>query len=97
MVAWAIDIAPIADRLAQTLSDGLRAKMPSLRILADEQNELQVGEKREESFAPQFGAFAARRQVAALGVVTRETEPHRHDRYRLRIVEDLFADAEPAA
>jgi hypothetical protein len=32
-----------------------------------------------------------------LGVVTREAEPHRHDRDPLWIVEGFFADPEPAS
>src|SRR5580704_899049 len=55
-------------RTRDLLADKFRAKMPFLRVLPNEQNELQIGESRKHSLAPQFGAFAARRQVAALDV-----------------------------
>src|ERR1700729_3049678 len=97
MVGRTIHIAPPRDRFAQAFADNLRAKMPLLSILSDEQNELQIGQKRKHLLAPELGAFSALRQVAAFAVETRETEPHRHDRNRLRIVEDLFPDPEPAA
>src|SRR3984885_13821504 len=71
--------------------------MPSLGVLADEENEFEVGHERKHLLAPQFSAFAARRQVAALGVKARETEAHGHDGDDLRIVENLLANAEPAA
>ena len=71
--------------------------MPFLRVLADEENEFQIGQSREHWLAPQFGAFAAWRQVAAFGVKARETEAHGHDGDDLRIVENALTDAEPAA
>ena len=86
-----------ADRFAQTVADHCGVKMPLLGILADEQNELQTWQKRHQSLAPQFGAFPARRQVAAVGVKAGETEAHSHDGDDLRIVEDLFVNPEPAA
>jgi hypothetical protein len=77
--------------------DKFRAKVPFLSVLPDEQNEFQIGKKRKHWLAPQFGAFATWRQVAAFGVKARETEAHSHDGDDLRIVENLFTDAEPAA
>src|ERR1700690_2365282 len=71
--------------------------MPSLGVLADEENEFEVGHERKHLLAPQFRAFAARRQVAALRVKARETEAHGHDGDDLRSVENLLANAEPAA
>ena len=68
MVGCSIHIAPPSDRFAEAFADKFRAKMPSLRVLADEQNELEIGHQRKHWLTPQFRAFATRRQVAALGV-----------------------------
>src|ERR1700722_12796253 len=97
MIRRAIDVAPTSDRFAQTLADKFRAKMPFLRVLPNEQNELQIGESRKHSLAPQFGAFAARRQVAALDVEAGEAEAHGRHGHDLRIVEHVLSDPEPAA
>jgi hypothetical protein len=71
--------------------------MPFLRVLADKENEFEVGKKRKHFLAPQFSAFATWRQVAALRVKAGEAEAHGHDGDDLRIVENVLADAEPAA
>ena len=71
--------------------------MPFLGVLPDEQNELQIGESRKHALAPQLRAFAARGQVAALGVEAGEAEAHGRDGDDLWIVENVLADAEPAA
>src|SRR5271163_825526 len=92
MAVWAIHIAPFADRFAQSLGDGARAKMPLLGVLADEQNEFEIGQQRKHWLAPQFGAFATWRQVAALGVKARETEAHGDDGDDLRIVENVLPE-----
>jgi hypothetical protein len=55
-----------------------------------------LGRAANIGFAPQFGAFATWRQVAAFGVKARETEAHGHDGDDLRIVANVLADAEPA-
>jgi hypothetical protein len=70
--------------------------MPFLGVLADEENELQIGESREHWLAPQFGAFTTWREIAAFGVKARETEAHGHDGDDPRIVENALTDAEPA-
>ena len=49
--------------------------MPFLGVLADKQNEFQIGHERKQPLAPQFGAFAARRQVAPLGVEPGKQNP----------------------
>ena len=72
-------------------------KTSLLGVLPDEQDELQIGESRKHALAPQFGAFATWRQVAAFGVKAWETEAHSHDGDDLRIVENLLPDSEPAA
>ena len=74
-----------------------RAEALLLRVLADKQNELEIWQTLKDACAPNLRALAARRQVAAFGVETRETESHRHDRNLLRIIENLFADPEPLA
>ena len=74
-VAGAIDIAPSTNSFVQPLGDGPRVQTPLLGMLAHEQNELQIRQKPKQSLAPQFGAFATRRQVAALGVVTGKQKP----------------------
>ena len=72
-------------------------KVPFLGVLADEENELQIGQSGEHWLAPQFGAFTTWRQVTALGVKAGEAEAHGHDGDDLRIVENALTDAEPAA
>src|ERR1700760_2242212 len=71
--------------------------MPFLRVLPDEQNELQIGKSCKHAPAPEFRAFTAWRQIAALGVEAGETEAHGHDGYDLWIVENVLADSEPTA
>src|SRR5271155_3307247 len=96
-VAGAIDVAPLADGFGQPGGDECRAEMPRLGVLADEQDELEIGQAMKQSLAPGLRAFAARRQVPAFGVETRKAESHRHDRNLHRIVEYLLADPEPLA
>src|SRR5260370_18548795 len=71
--------------------------MPLLGIEADDQNELDIGQMLEDPRTPDFGAFAARREIAALRVEPRKATAHRYDREPPRIIENLFADPEPAA
>ena len=96
-VAGTIDVAPLADGFGQPAGDECRAEMPLLRILADKQDEFEIGQAMKQSLAPSFRAFAARRQVAAFRVKTRKAESHRHDRNFRRIVEYVLADTEPLA
>src|SRR5215204_6718077 len=71
------------------------AEMPALRVSADREDQLEPRQRGEDRSAPSLGAFAPRRQIAALGVLTREARRHRNDRDAPRIVEDLLRDAEP--
>jgi hypothetical protein len=71
--------------------------MPFLRVLTDEENELQIGESREHWLAPQLGAFATWRQVAAFGVKAGEAEAHSHDGDDLWIVENALTEPKPVA
>ena len=89
--------APSADGFTQSFCGGLRTKMPLLGVLADEQNELQIGHERKHWLAPQFGAFPPRRHISAIGVEAGEAEAHWNDGDPLGIVEDLLSDAEPEA
>src|SRR5208337_1136315 len=97
MDAGPIDVAPVADRIGQSPGGDCPIQMPLLRIVAHEQNELEIGESRKQSLAPGFRAFAARRHVAAFGVEARKAESHRHDGDLRRIVEYRLADPEPLA
>src|SRR5262249_47213822 len=62
-----------------------------------EDDEFEIGQALEEWPAPDLGALAARRQIAALAVEAGKAEPHRHDRDLARVVENLLANREPAA
>src|SRR3990167_2129960 len=71
--------------------------MPLLRVRADKNRGPDLGKEIEEAPPPQRRAFLARRPVAALGVMARKAEAHRHDRDLRRIVENLGTDPEPIA
>ncbi len=65
------------------------------RIAADHQHEPEVGQARKDRASPAERAFAARRQVAALGVEAGEAMAHRHDGDLAGIVEARLVEAEP--
>ena len=71
--------------------------MPFLGVLPDEQDELQIAESGKHALTPQLRAFAARRQIAAVGVEAGEAEAHGDDGDDPWIVENVLADVEPAA
>jgi len=74
----------------------LPAQKVALRVLADEQRQLDLLHLREQPVVPELGALPARRQVAALAA-TRVAVAHRHDGHARGFVEHRAVDAEPAA
>src|SRR5580700_4818591 len=92
-VLSAENLAPTPDRRREA---ALRfgSQVPGLRILADQQDELEGRERREDALAPQGSAFASRRQVGALGVLPRKAMAHRHDRDPARVVKARLVEAE---
>lgn len=69
--------------------------MPGLRILPDDEHQLDLRHGLENLCAPAGGAFAARRQVPSLGVQARKTEAHRHDGNPRSVVKRRFIDPHP--
>jgi hypothetical protein len=92
-----VNFTPSADGAGQSACNRFRAEMPSLGVLADEENEFEIRQMLEKARAPDFGALAARRQIPALVIETGETEPHRHDCDLSGVIEYAFPDPEPAA
>jgi len=90
------DRAPVPDCLGQRRQPR-GAHMPGLGIAADGQHHVDLRHQRHQLSAPCRRAFAARRQVAALGILAGKAEPHRHDGEFLGVVELFVADAEPAS
>lgn len=74
-LAGAIDVAPSGDRFGQPSGGGSPVEMPRLGVLADEQDELEIGQAGKQSLAPGLRAFAARRQVAPLALSPGKQNP----------------------
>lgn len=72
-------------------------KMPSLCVLADGQNKLNLRHLGHDPFAPEWSALSTRRQIASLLVVTREAKAHRHDGELRRIVKGCSVYTHPIA
>ena len=71
--------------------------MPGMRILPDHQHQLQLRHVLHHPGPPGGRAFTSRRQVAALRIQARKTEPHRHDGELARIIELRLVHPEPVA
>ena len=69
------------------------AQMPALRVAADREDQLELRHGREQARVPGRRALAARRQVAAGGIVAGKAEAHRHDGDAALVVEFLRRDA----
>ncbi len=71
--------------------------MPSLCILPDDQNKIDLRHLRHQPRAPGGRTLPSRRQVATLRVVAGKTEAHRYDGEVSRIVKLGAIHAEPLA
>ena len=58
---------------------GQALQVPALGVLANQHQQAQMGQLRQQLLAPGGGAFAARRQVAALRVLARKAKAHGQD------------------
>src|SRR5664279_946461 len=74
----------------------LAAQEMGLRILADEQGELDSRQLGEQAIEPQIGALAAWRQIAARSP-PRVAVTHRQDRDARLVIEGVGIDAHPVA
>ena len=54
-------------------------EVPALRVAADREDQLELRHGREQARVPGLRTLAARRQVAAGGIVAGKAESHRHD------------------
>lgn len=72
------------------------AQEVGLRILADEQGELDARQLGKQAVQPQFSAFAPWRQIAARSP-PRVAVTHRQDRDARLVIESLGIDAHPIA
>jgi len=90
-------LLPGAHRGGDAVSGQLAVETKTLGVLPDQKHQLDVGQLRQDARMPGLRAFATRRQVAALGVVSRETEAHADDRYVSGVVERFLIEAEPIA
>ena len=50
--------------------------MPSLRIGADRQHELELRQTIEQGSMPKLGAFRSRRKIAAIGILPGKAKPN---------------------
>ncbi len=89
-------IAPMQHRVGHAFLARL-AQMPRLRILPYQQDKFQIRQMLENLRAPGRRAFLARRQVPALVVKTRKTEPHGHDGDAAFIVKRVTVHPHPFA
>lgn len=71
--------------------------MPRLRIGAYQQGRLELRQRRKQALAPRGGAFFARRQIMAFGIIAWEAESHGGDGDTRFIVECRTVDAHPFA
>ena len=90
------DPAPVAHRVGER-SAGIRPEVPPLAVLPGYDNKLKLRKLCEKRRAPLASALAPRRQIAALRIVSRKTEPHGDDGDACRIVEFIRRDAHPGA
>ena len=94
-------VPPAADDFSQARSFWNRTAEPSqmigLRVGANRQNALDPGHCDENLVVPLHPAFAARRQVAAGGVVAGEAEAHGEHGDGAAIVEGDGVEAHPVA
>jgi hypothetical protein len=70
-------------------------KMVILGEAPNRENAFDTRQSRKQCVMPSLAAFAARRQVALVGIVTGKTKAHRHDRHPCLIIENLPRDAHP--
>ena len=71
--------------------------MPADRIGADQNAEADVHKAFHDMAVPGRGTNGRRWQVAAFGIVARETEGHGHDRDRCAVIEGGLIKAQPVA
>jgi len=87
--------APVLGRRGHRLV-AVVAQEVGLRVLADEQRELDPRQLGEQLGQPQFGALSPRRHIAAL-CAPWETVAHRQDRNGVLVIERCGVDAHPVA
>ncbi len=72
-----------------------RAQMPCLGICPDQDHQPDVREAVEQRLPPQGRAPAHGRSIAPIPVIAWKTEPHRHNRHLVAIIENRLVHAEP--
>src|SRR5271155_260888 len=92
-----VDPPPLPHRGSDAVTGEAAVETKALSVLPDQEHQLDVGQLRQDARMPSLRAFATRRQVAALGVVSRKTEAHAEDRHVSSVVERFLVEAEPIA
>jgi hypothetical protein len=100
------DFRPLAREFAPTANDIVNlqnfrqwpsgpCEMIVLRVAPDRENAFDLRQNRKQFIMPSLTAFAARRQIALVGIVAWKTKTHRHDRDPRLIVERFARNAHP--
>ncbi len=86
-----------ASTVSVSLGRARRAEMPFLRVLPDQQRQLDLRHRRQHLGPPGLGAGLRRRQVGALRVIAGKAEGHRHDGDARPVVEARPVEPQPVA
>jgi hypothetical protein len=92
-----VNLAPPPHYVGNSACGELSIQARFLRILSDQDNQLDIWQPLEDKRVPGFRAFPSRGKVAAMSVVSGKAKSHGNEGDRPRVVKCRLAEPEPGA